>query len=148
MGNGSLFLVLKEANSWLLQPVENQGLIINKKRWFDLCNQKNIIAFFSTTKQASVAAKALKKYYNGKVALISGADADKDLSHADEDKINNIFNKNDSTIVLTCGKLTTGVTIPKLDTVWYFKKSSSAEQFVQILFRTMTPCEGKNSVSM
>lgn len=133
---------------WLLQPVENQGLIISKKRWFDLHNQKNIIAFFSTTKQASVAAKALKKYYNGKVVLISGADADKDLSHADEDKINNLFNKNDSTIVLTCGKLTTGVTIPKLDTVWYFKKSSSAEQFVQILFRTMTPCEGKDSVSM
>ena len=133
---------------WLLQPVENQGLIISKKRWFDLCNQKNIIAFFSTTKQASVAAKALKKYYNGKVVLISGADADKDLSHADEDKINNLFNKNDRTIVLTCGKLTTGVTIPKLDTVWYFKKSSSAEQFVQILFRTMTPCEGKDSVSM
>lgn len=133
---------------WLLQPVENQGLIISKKRWFDLHNQKNIIAFFSTTKQASVAAKALKKYYNGKVVLISGTDADKDLSHADEDKINNLFNKNDSTIVLTCGKLTTGVTIPKLDTVWYFKKSSSAEQFVQILFRTMTPCEGKDSVSM
>ena len=107
---------------WLLQPVENQGLIISKKRWFDLHNQKNIIAFFSTTKQASVAAKALKKYYNGKVVLISGADADKDLSHADEEKINNLFNKNNSTIVLTCGKLNTGVTIPKLDTVWYFKK--------------------------
>ena len=60
----------------------------------------------------------------------------------------NDVNKNDSTIVLTCGKLTTGVTIPKLDTVWYFKKSSSAEQFVQILFRTMTPCEGKDNVSM
>ena len=133
---------------WLLQPVENQGLIISKKRWFDMLNQKKIIAFFSTTKQASVAAKALKKYYNGKVALISGADADKDLSHADEDKINSLFNKNDSAIVLTCGKLTTGVTIPKLDTVWYFKKSSSAEQFVQILFRTMTPCEGKDNVSM
>ena len=133
---------------WLLQPVENQGLIISKKRWFDLCNQKKIIAFFSTTKQASVAAKALKKYYSGKVALISGADADKDLSHADEDKINNLINKNDRAIVLTCGKLTTGVTIPKLDTVWYFKKSSSAEQFVQILFRTMTPYEGKDSVSM
>ena len=113
-----------------------------------MLNQKKIIAFFSTTKQASVAAKALKKYYNGKVALISGADADKDLSHADEDKINNLFNKNDRAIVLTCGKLTTGVTIPKLDTIWYFKKSSSAEQFVQILFRTMTPCEGKDNVSM
>ena len=133
---------------WLLQPVENQGLIISKKRWFDLWNQKKIIAFFSTTKQAFVAAKALKKYYNGKVALISGADADKDLSHADEDKINNFFNKNDRAIVLTCGKLTTGVTIPKLDTIWYFKKSSSAEQFVQILFRMMTPCENKDSVSM
>lgn len=111
-------------------------------------NQKKIIAFFSTAKQAFVAAKALKKYYNGKVALISGADADKDLSHVDEDKINNFFNKNDRAIILTCGKLTTGVTIPKLDTIWYFKKSSSAEQFVQILFRMMTPCENKDSVSM
>ena len=133
---------------WLLQPVENQGLIISKKRWFDMLNQKKIIAFFSTTKQAYIAEKALKKYYNGKVALISGADADRSLSHADEETINNFFNMNEQAIVLTCRKLTTGVTIPKLDTIWYFKKSSSAEQFVQILFRMMTPYEGKYSVSM
>lgn len=133
---------------WLLQPVESQGLIIHKKRWFDLSSQKKIIAFFSTTKQASVAAKALKKLYHGEVKLISGVDADKDLSRSDEETINSFFNKHENAIILTCGKLTTGVTLPKLDTVWYFKSTSSTEQFVQILFRTMTPCEGKNEVSM
>lgn len=44
--------------------------------------------------------------------------------------------------------MTTGVTLPKLDTIWYFKNTSSAEQFVQILFRTMTPCDGKSDATM
>lgn len=133
---------------WLLQPIENQPLIINRKRWFDLGKQKKIIAFFSTTKQAAVACRALKKYYNGKVCLISGVEADTYLSSADEETINKFFNENENAVILTCGKLTTGVTIQKLDTVWYFKSNQSAEQFVQILFRTMTPCEDKTEASM
>lgn len=133
--------------TWLFRPVKSNPLIVNTKRWFDLSNQKRIIAFFSTTAQVDVAKKALEKLLpNYKVLSVSGEDVD--FNSVDEKTINKAFEENENTIILTCGKLTTGVTLPKLDTIWYFKNTSSAEQFVQILFRTMTPCDGKTGATM
>ena len=132
--------------TWLFRPVKSNPLIVNTKRWFDLGNQKRIIAFFSTTTQVDVAKKALEKLLpNYKVLSVSGEDVD--FTSVDEKTVNDAF-ENENTIILTCGKLTTGVTLPKLDTIWYFKNTSSAEQFVQILFRTMTPCDGKTDATM
>ena len=138
---------------WLFQPVETQDYIIDKPRWFDLNNQKHIIAFFNTNKEVEIAKKALDRvwpYGSNTVVQISGDEADKELCVSDEQEkqINKLFDNNEHTLILTCNKLTTGVTLPKLDTVWYFKNSSSAEQFIQILFRTMTSCKGKDEVSM
>ena len=136
---------------WLFQPVETQDYIINKPRWFDLNKQKHIIAFFNTNKEVEIAKKALDRvwpYGSKTVIQISGVTADKEFREGDEQTVNSLFDSNEHTIILTCGKLTTGVTLPKLDTVWYFKNTSSAEQFIQILFRTMTPCECKDEVSM
>ena len=133
--------------TWLFRPVKSNPLIVNTKRWFDLSNQKRIIAFFSTTAQVDVAKKALEKLLpNYKVLSVSGEDVD--FNSVDEKTINKSFEENENTVILTCGKLTTGVTLPKLDTIWYFKNTSSAEQFVQILFRTMTPCDGKTDATM
>lgn len=132
--------------TWLFRPVKSNPLIVNTKRWFDLSNQKRIIAFFSTTAQVDVAKKAIEKLLpNYKVLSVSGEDVD--FTSVDEKTVNDAF-ENENTIILTCGKLTTGVTLPKLDTIWYFKNTSSAEQFVQILFRTMTPCDGKTDATM
>lgn len=133
--------------TWLFRPVKSNPLIVNTKRWFDLSNQKRIIAFFSTTAQVDIAKKALEKLLpNYKVLSVSGEDVD--FNSVDEKTINKSFEENENTVILTCGKLTTGVTLPKLDTIWYFKNTSSAEQFVQILFRTMTPCDGKTDATM
>lgn len=130
--------------TWLFQPVKSNPLIVNKARWFDLSNQKRIIAFFSTTAQVDVAKKALENALPSyKVLSVSGEDVD--FNQTDEKTVNKAF-ENENTIILTCGKLTTGVTLPKLDTIWYFK--NTAEQFIQILFRTMTPCEGKTDATM
>lgn len=132
--------------TWLFRPVKSNPLIVNTKRWFDLSDQKRVIAFFSTTAQVDVAKKALEKLLpNYNVLSVSGEDTD--FTSVDERKVNDAF-KNENTVILTCGKLTTGVTLPKLDTIWYFKNTASAEQFIQILFRTMTPCEGKTDATM
>src|SRR5574344_1209165 len=132
--------------TWLFRPVKSNPLIVNTKRWFDLSNQKRVIAFFSTTAQVDVVKKALEKLLpNYKVLSVSGEDVD--FISVDEKTVNDAF-ENENTIILTCGKLTTGVTLPKLDTIWYFKNTSSAEQFVQILFRAMTPCDGKTDATM
>lgn len=132
--------------TWLFRPVESNPLIVSTKRWFDLNDQKRIIAFFSTTAQVDIVKKALEKLLpNYKVLSVSGEDVD--FNSVDERKVNEAFEK-ENTIILTCGKLTTGVTLPKLDTIWYFKNTASAEQFIQILFRTMTPCNGKTDATM
>lgn len=132
--------------TWLFRPVKSNPLIVNTKRWFDLNDQKRVIAFFSTTAQVDVAKKALEKLLpNYNVLSVSGEDTD--FTSVDERKVNEAF-KEENTIILTCGKLTTGVTLPKLDTIWYFKNTASAEQFIQILFRTMTPCDGKTDATM
>lgn len=132
--------------TWLFRPVKSNPLVVNTKRWFDLNDQKRVIAFFSTTAQVDVAKKALEKLLpNYKVLSVSGEDTD--FTSVDERKVNDAF-KEENTIILTCGKLTTGVTLPKLDTIWYFKNTASAEQFIQILFRTMTPCDGKTDATM
>lgn len=136
---------------WMTQPVETLDYINNKPRWFNLDKQKHIIAFFNDNKEVEIAKKALDRVWpfgSKTVIPISGVAADKEFRDANEKEINELFDKNERTLILTCGKLTTGVTLPKLDTVWYFKNTSSAEQFIQILFRTMTPCEGKDEVSM
>lgn len=133
--------------TWLLQPVKSSPLIISKPRWFDLSDQKRILAFFSTNKQVDIAAKVLRKVLpNYNIKKISSKE-NADISNVNEKIINKEF-ENEKTIILTCGKLTTGVTLSKLDTVWLFKNTSSAEQFIQILFRTMTPCEGKTDATM
>ena len=133
--------------TWLFRPVKSNPLIVNTKRWFDLNGQKRVIAFFSTTAQVDIAKKALEKLLpNYKVLSVSGENID--FSSVDEKTINKAFEENENTVILTCGKLTTGVTLPMLDTIWYFKNTSSAEQFVQILFRTMTPCDGKTDATM
>ena len=136
---------------WLLQPIETLDCVLNKPRWFDLNKQKHIIAFFNTNKEVEIAKKAIDRVWpfgDKTVIQISGVAADKEFRDTDEKKINELFDSHERALILTCGKLTTGVTLPKLDTVWYFKNTSSAEQFIQILFRTMTPCEGKDEVSM
>lgn len=133
--------------TWLLQPVKANKLIINKKRWFDLSQQKRIIAFFTKVSETHIAKSALQKLLPDYDIYIISGDSKKDLSSTDEATINGVFEK-EKTIILTCGKLTTGVTLPKLDTIWYFKNSSSSEQFIQILFRCMTPCEGKTDATM
>lgn len=65
-----------------------------------------------------------------------------------ENECNKFMDENDKTIILTCNRLTTGVTLEKLNTILNFKKIDSAELYFQIMFRIMTYYLGKNEVNM
>ncbi|MDO5296389.1 MAG: Eco57I restriction-modification methylase domain-containing protein [bacterium] len=75
-----------------------------------------------------------------KVANVAGegniekGDALKTVRHAIDD--------NDYTITLTCGKLTTGTTVPEWSAVLYLAGtfSTSAQSYMQTIFRVQTPC--------
>lgn len=55
-----------------------------------------------------------------------------------ENSINEFQAANKKTIIITCAKLTTGVTLKKCDCILLMKSLSSAEVFIQTLFRCMT----------
>lgn len=139
---------------WLTN-CDNSSLFTGEvEHWFDHSVQKKILSFFNTNKEVQNATIALKNvtkdpnsnFYGYDVVQISGEDG---IASVSEQLINDIFSQSENGVIITtCAKLTTGVTLPALDTIWYFKNTKSSEVFVQTLFRTMTPYEGKNDVRM
>ena len=70
------------------------------------------------------------------------------ISSGYEKAINDFEALHDKTIIVTCAKCTTGVTLKRCDAIVMCKRLASAETFVQILFRCMTPYKGKESAAL
>ena len=125
----------------------------NSNDWFELSKQNNIILFVDEKKQCDVVYNALKNLVNDSNSAFSGfniikVSGNENTQDSSETKINENLEKNKRNIIISCSKLTTGVTIEKLDTIWYFRNTESAELFIQILFRIMTTSQGKNKSQM
>lgn len=70
------------------------------------------------------------------------------MSSGYEKAINDFEALHDKTIIVTCAKCTTGVTLKRCDAIVMCKRLASAETFVQILFRCMTSYRGKESAAL
>lgn len=125
---------------------------------FDGKKNKHMLCFVPTVKAASWAADYLRaKFENSsnsilskyKVLLVSGEtstgnDIDTSAKRGGlERSVNEFEAANDYTVVITCLKLTTGVTLRKTDSILLMRNCSSVETFIQILFRAMTPDKEK-----
>ena len=78
-----------------------------------------------------------------KIVNVAGnGDADEESADALE-KVRNAINDNDYTITLSCGKLTTGVTVPEWTAVFMLTGSfsTSASSYMQTIFRVQSPCK-------
>ena len=130
---------------------------------FDGKKNKHALCFVPTIKAASWAADYLKtKFENSsnpilskyKVLAVSGEtstgnDIDTSAKKGGLEKYVNEFEAaNDYTIVITCLKLTTGVTLNKTDSILLMRNCSSVETFIQILFRAMTPNKEKSEANL
>ena len=125
----------------------------NSNDWFELSKQNNIILFVDERKHCDVVYNALKNLVNDSKSAFSGfniikVSGNENTQDSSETKINESLEKNKRNIIISCSKLTTGVTIEKLDTIWYFRNTESAELFIQILFRIMTTSQGKDKSQM
>ena len=81
------------------------------------------------------------KYF--KIVNVAGnGDADEESADALE-KVRNAIDNNDYTITLSCGKLTTGVTVPEWTAVFMLagSYSTSASSYMQTIFRVQSPCK-------
>lgn len=81
--------------------------------------------------------------------LYKEKNADYDMMSSGYEKAINDFEAlHDKTIVVTCAKCTTGVTLKRCDAIVMCKRLTSAETFVQILFRCMTSYRGKETAAL
>ncbi len=130
---------------------------------FDGKKNKHILCFVPTIKAASWAANYLKTKFESssnsilnkyKVLAVSGEtstgnDIDTSAKKGGLEKyVNEFESNNDYTIVITCLKLTTGVTLKKTDSILLMRNCSSVETFIQILFRAMTPNKEKPEANL
>jgi superfamily II DNA or RNA helicase len=92
--------------------------------------------------------KQNKFYYDYKVIVAAGAQAGIGV-----EALPPVFNAMDNplktkTITLSCGKLTTGVTIPPWSGIFMLRNSSSPETYFQAAFRVQSPWSIKNPDSL
>ena len=130
---------------------------------FDGTQNKHVLAFVPTVKAASWAADYLKEKLSSsnnpalrkyKVLAVSGEtsqgnELDTSAKKGGLERYVNKFEKhNEYTIVVTCLKLTTGVTLKRTDSIMLLRNCSSVETFIQILFRAMTPNKDKKEANL
>lgn len=98
-------------------------------------------------KEAKALEKLLKRHEVFKHFTIVNVAGDKDDDEASENALNELRRKitrhgrETNTITLSCGRLTTGVTVPEWSAVFYLKGSenTSASTYMQTIFRAQTP---------
>ena len=97
----------------------------------------------------SALLKAHRVFCNFEIANVAG-DGDDDAESDDAlELVKKTIAENDYTITISCGKLTTGVTVPQWSAVLMLAGNTSftsAASYLQTIFRVQTPCD-ENGVS-
>ena len=146
---------IKSFFDWALPKI--QGDFIAEPSWYQEVDEEenHILMFVPSLKSTNNLKKVIENYtkdpnsilFGYRYDFISGlTESDNDIQDKSkniEDKYNRIMDENKKTLFISVDKMTTGVTLKKLDTIFMMRNISSAEKFVQILFRTMTPYANK-----
>ena len=119
----------------------------SNKKYRDLF--KHTLWMLPGVREAKALSKLLKKHYvfgNFTIVNVAGDGDEEEPSLSALDKVKRAIKKagNDGyTITLSCGKLTTGVTIPEWTGVLMLSGNSntSASSYMQTIFRVQSPCK-------
>ncbi len=116
-------------------PFSNQSDFIKK----DLIN--HTMWYLNRTASAKALKKLLEEHPKFKdeykIILVAGKDS---KSGADAlPPVEEAIKNNKKTIILTVGKLTTGVSIPELSAILFLRDTESPESYFQTAFRAQTP---------
>lgn len=160
----AIFESQKAVESFFKWAFYDNNILANENHWTDDINfsdDKHILMFVPSVKGADFAKRSLEKIVEDKDSSLLGfkilaasgmTDNNNEIDFSwmknQEEKFNKFMEENKKTVIISCQKLTTGVTLPLLDTILLMRSCSSAEQFVQILFRTMTSAKNKKSASL
>lgn len=160
----AIFDSQKAVESFFKWAFYDNNILANENHWTDDINfsdDKHILMFVPSVKGADFAKRSLEKIVEDKESSLHGfkilaasgmTDNNNEIDFSwmknQEEKFNKFMEENKKTVIISCQKLTTGITLPLLDTILLMRSCSSAEQFVQILFRTMTSAKNKKSASL
>lgn len=106
---------------------------------------KHTLWIIPGVKEGRALSELLKNhpaYCSFEVVNVAG-DGDDDDNYSDAlEKVQNAIADNECTITLSCGKLTTGVTVPEWTAVLYLAGGyyTSAASYLQTIFRVQNPC--------
>lgn len=131
------------------------------KKWLDTLTKNDKYPFSTTELRAELkhtfwllnriaSAKALEKllkkhpvFENYKVILAAGDGRTKDdqtVNQKSLERVRKAIAKNDKTITLSVGQLTTGITIPEWTAVMMLSNMKSPSLYMQAVFRAQSPC--------
>ena len=135
----------------MLALESESGYPYSKKEYRD--NFRHSLWIIPGVSEAKALSKMLKshsvfKMFN--IANVAG-DGDDDDKEEDLNKVRNAITKeplNNYSITLSCGKLTTGVTVPEWNAVLYLAGSyqTRATSYLQTIFRVQSPANIKGQV--
>ena len=126
----------------LLVKLDDNNYPFAREDWRDMF--RHTLWIVPGVKEGRALSKILKNHRvfgNFEVVNVAGSgDCDDEPADALK-KVENAIETHDYTITLSCGKLTTGVTVPEWTAVFMLKGGSSAMSYLQTIFRVQTPCK-------
>lgn len=109
--------------------------------------RRTTLAVFDSTAQCYAAAKVMTEKMPGyEIVVVSGSEGGSGgdaLTYAKE-RIRDAYGKDRDVVLLTCGKLMTGVTIPEITDVLFFSGTRSPVRFFQAIFRAQSDLGGSS----
>ena len=102
-------------------------------------------------KEGKALSRLLKNhpiFRNFEIVNVAGNGDDNEESFDAFEKVQNAINNYDYTITISCGRLTTGVTVPEWTAVFMLagSYSTSAASYLQTIFRIQTPCNKNGKI--
>ena len=102
-------------------------------------------------KEGKALSRLLKNhpiFRNFEIVNVAGNGDDNEESFDALEKVQNAINNYDYTITISCGRLTTGVTVPEWTAVFMLagSYSTSAASYLQTIFRIQTPCNKNGKI--
>lgn len=126
----------------LLVKLDDNNYPFAREDWRDMF--RHTLWVVPGVKEGRALSKILKNHRvfgNFEVVNVAGSgDCDDEPADALK-KVENAIKMHERTITLSCGKLTTGVTVPEWTAVFMLKGGSSAMSYLQTIFRVQTPCK-------
>ena len=132
----------------LIKPSNDNYPYSNEEYRKLFCHSLWMIPGVKAGKALSRLLKSHDVFKNFEIVNVAGNGDDDEESADALEKVRKAIDENEYTITLSCGKLTTGVTVPEWTAVFMLAGSfsTSAASYLQTIFRVQSPCNKSGKI--